>query len=326
MKKLDRATGALLGLAIGDALGTTGEFQRPGEFPEISEVAGGGVFRLEPGMWTDDTSMALCLADSLLEVRDFDPIDQLEKYVSWLRSGYRSSTGVAFDIGSITRRALTTFLGESCPFPGPSGEHDAGNGSIMRLAPIPIFYASDTDYRKKVLEFSALSSRTTHGAPACVEACQFMGLWIADAIRGQSKAQLFASVDEFVQLIELNNQRPLNPDLGAVLSGRYTAVGAEIISSGYVVHTLEVALWALRSTDDFRTGMLKVVNLGGDSDTAGAVFGQLAGAVYGLAKIPSTWNKAVHLSGEIQDLASQLLFAKLKAKDETILLKGVKSE
>ena len=137
--EMERYRGALLGLAVGDALGTTLEFRPPGTFEPISEIVGGGPFGLEPGEWTDDTSMALCLAESLIVRRGFDPIDQLGRYVAWWQTGHLSSTGECFDIGNATATALDGFLrtGKPC---GQTSEYSAGNGSIMRLAPVPMFY------------------------------------------------------------------------------------------------------------------------------------------------------------------------------------------
>jgi ADP-ribosyl-[dinitrogen reductase] hydrolase len=130
-----RYRGALLGLATGDALGTTLEFQPPRSFEPIDDMLGGGPFGLEPGEWTDDTSMALCLAESLVESRGFDPVDQLRRYVRWYRHGHNSSTGACFDIGITTREALHRFEQSESPFPGSTHPRSAGNGSIMRLAP-----------------------------------------------------------------------------------------------------------------------------------------------------------------------------------------------
>lgn len=138
---VDRCRGALLGLACGDALGTTLEFAPPGSFTPIDDLVGGGPFDLQPGEWTDDTSMALCLAESLLERRGLDPVDQLERYLRWWRGGHLSSTGRCFDIGNQTRRALATFERTRSPQPADPDPELAGNGSIMRLAPVPIAYA-----------------------------------------------------------------------------------------------------------------------------------------------------------------------------------------
>jgi ADP-ribosyl-[dinitrogen reductase] hydrolase len=301
---IDRAQGALVGLACGDALGTTGEFHQPGEFPPIRDMVGGGVFRLQPGKWTDDTSLALCLADSLLACGEFNSIDQLERYVRWFRSGYRSSIGKAFDVGDLTRQALTEYLGTGAAYPGQVGEWTAGNGSIMRLAPIPIFYSGAIE--SDLLKFSGLSSKTTHAEPICVEACQFMGLWIQRALAGASKEDLL-NISSLVSSIEKFNGTNLHPELRLVLMGRYLDKEVPIISSGYVVHTLEVALWALSSTENFEDGLIRVVNLGGDADTAGAVYGQLAGAIYGLRSIPKRWLEVLYLQQEIAELAKKLL-------------------
>ncbi|MCX7635479.1 MAG: ADP-ribosylglycohydrolase family protein, partial [Syntrophales bacterium] len=141
-RRLDRFCGCLLGLAVGDALGTTVEFQPPGSFPPLTAMVGGGPFQLKPGQWTDDTAMALCLAESLITCRGFDPRDQMERYVRWWQEGYLSSTGTCFDIGNTTRRALTAFLQTGNPMSGPTESSAAGNGSLMRLAPVPMFYTA----------------------------------------------------------------------------------------------------------------------------------------------------------------------------------------
>ena len=153
-----RFLGCLLGLATGDALGTTLEFCQPGTFEPIEDMVGGGPFNLPPGYWTDDTSMALCLAESLLECDGFDPVDQIQRYTRWWREGYLSSTGRCFDIGNTVRRALMCFEETGEPFPGPADPWSAGNGSIMRLAPVPMFYFRDPEL---AIEMAAQSSGTT---------------------------------------------------------------------------------------------------------------------------------------------------------------------
>jgi ADP-ribosyl-[dinitrogen reductase] hydrolase len=158
MDRLERFKGCLLGLAVGDALGTTLEFRPPGTFKPISDIVGGGPFRLKPGEWTDDTSMALCLAESLIEKNGFDPRDQMQRYVRWFREGYMSSNGRCFDIGNTTREALTRFERTGNPFSGPKHETSAGNGSIMRLAAVPLFYAGTPE---EAINRSAESSRTS---------------------------------------------------------------------------------------------------------------------------------------------------------------------
>ena len=136
----DRYRGSLLGLAVGDALGTTLEFKAPGTFEPLSEMVGGGPFKLQPGQWTDDTSMALCLAESLIECNGFNPQDQMERYRRWYREGYLSSTDTCFDIGNTVRTAIQVFEKTGEAYSGSTDPYSAGNGSIMRLAPVPLFY------------------------------------------------------------------------------------------------------------------------------------------------------------------------------------------
>jgi len=169
MEKRERYEGALLGLAAGDALGTTLEFKPPGSFTPLADMVGGGPFQLRPGQWTDDTSMALCLASSLVETGRFDPRDQMDRYVRWYREGYLSSTGRCFDIGNTVRAALERYAQTGDPYAGSTHPMSAGNGSIMRLAPVPLFFANDPSM---AIAMAAASSRTTHGVTAAVDACR----------------------------------------------------------------------------------------------------------------------------------------------------------
>jgi len=134
----DRYRGAFLGLAVGDALGTTLEFKAPGSFKPITDMLGGGPFGLKPGQWTDDTSMALCLAESLIEKGGFDPKDQMDHYCRWWLEGHLSSTGTCFDIGATVRTSLESYLRSGEPFAGSADPFTAKNGSLMRLAPVPL--------------------------------------------------------------------------------------------------------------------------------------------------------------------------------------------
>jgi ADP-ribosylglycohydrolase len=185
----DRYRGTLLGLATGDAVGTTVEFSAPGSFPPVADLVGGGPFGLEPGQWTDDTSMALCLAASLIECRGLDARDQMERYLRWHRDGYLSSTGRCFDIGNTVRTALHRFAHDpdKNPYAGSTDANSAGNGSLMRLAPVPLFYADDP---AEAIRRAAESSRTTHGARTAVDACRYMAALIVGALRGASKEDL----------------------------------------------------------------------------------------------------------------------------------------
>lgn len=129
----------MLGLAVGDAVGTTLEFNPPGSFNEIDDMVGGGPFHLVAGEWTDDTSMALCLAESLVEKQGFDPVDQLQRYTRWAKDTHLSSYGHVFDIGTTVQAALAKFAKTRESYCGSSDPWSAGNGSLMRLAPVPLF-------------------------------------------------------------------------------------------------------------------------------------------------------------------------------------------
>jgi ADP-ribosyl-[dinitrogen reductase] hydrolase len=295
--------GTLLGLAIGDAIGTTLEFRVPGTFNKISDMMGGGPFNLEPGQWTDDTSMALCLASSLIEKRKFDPVDQMERYCRWWHTGYFSSTGKLVDIGSNTVRALDNFERTGLPYSGPTDEKSAGNGSLMRLAPVAMMYHKVPEI---ALENAALSSRTTHGNIKSVDSCRYFAGLLIGIFQEKSKKDVLSSC--FAPVKEYWSTHKLDDSVLNVAKGSYKTIQPpEIAAKGYVIKTLEAALWAFYSTNNFREGCLKSVNLGEDADTVGAIYGQIAGAYYGEKGIPEKWRKKVFMSNEISEISDRLL-------------------
>lgn len=292
--RLDHATGCLLGLAVGDALGTTLEFTERDTRPHHTEMLGGGVFGLAPGEWTDDTAMALALADSLITRGGFDPHDLMDRFVLWWRDGVYSCTGTCFDIGATTQQALSRYRDTGEPFAGATDPHTAGNGSLMRLAPVALWTLDDP------VAAAALArdqSRTTHGAPQAVEACAFFVGLLRAALQGAGKAAVLTP--RFWRG---------HPDLEAVAAGSWRDKERHAISaSGYVIATLEAALWAVARTDSFEDALVLAVNLGGDADTVGAVTGQLAGALYGAQAIPERWLAPLAWRTRLTDLASALL-------------------
>ncbi|MGH3088260.1 MAG: ADP-ribosylglycohydrolase family protein, partial [Rubrobacteraceae bacterium] len=237
VRQIERYRGALLGLAAGDALGAAVEFQRPGSFKPVEDMDRDTAHGNPPGSWTDDTSMALCLAESLLECGAFDPVDQLERYVRWRRDGHLSSTGSCFDIGFTTSEALNRFQRTGDPRSGPTDPNKAGNGSIMRLAPVPLFFASRPE---DAIRYSGESSLTTHGAENAVDGCRYLGAVISGAINGASKEELLSNRYDPTGYWE---KYPLAPEIDEVASGSFKKK-TEIRGSGYVVRSLEAALWA----------------------------------------------------------------------------------
>lgn len=295
----DRFRGCLIGLAAGDAVGTTVEFKARGSFAPVKDMVGGGPFSLPTGAWTDDTSMALCLATSLVEKRGFDALDQMQRYLRWREEGYLSSIGRCFDIGNATSGALSRFKHSGDPYSGSDDPHSAGNGSIMRLAPVPMFFAGDP---QAAVANAVESSRTTHAAQECLDACRLFAAILLGALAGADKATVL-----FGPHTVLAEGAALGPKLQAIAEGAYRNKAAEQIhGSGYVVDSLEAALWSFWRTNNFRDAILTAVNLGDDADTTAAVCGQIAGAFYGESGIPGHWRKQLVMVQEIRTLADQL--------------------
>jgi ADP-ribosyl-[dinitrogen reductase] hydrolase len=300
----DRYRGSFLGLAAGDALGTTLEFSQPGSFEPITDIIGGGPFNLQPGQWTDDTSMALCLAESLIECHGFDATDAMQRFVRWWRHGHLSCTGDCFDIGIATRTALARFeQNPNEPYAGSDDPRSAGNGSIMRLAPVPLFFAQQPQL---AIEKAADSSCLTHAATECVDACRYLAALIVGAIQGRSKDELLA--DHFDPTGGgLWTRQPLCPRIDEIAAGSFRRNDPpEIRGSGYVVQSLEAALWAFDRGGDFADVVCRAANLGDDADSTSAVAGQLAGAFYGISGIPENWLTKLAMRDQIDGFAVRL--------------------
>lgn len=301
---LGRARGALLGLAVGDAVGTSVEFRAPGSFAPVVDMAGGGPFQLEPGQWTDDTSMALCLAESLIVCEGFDARDQMERYVLWWREGHLSSTGACFDIGGTIRGALGRYLHTREPFSGSTDERSAANGSIMRLAPVPIFFHREPD---KAVQLSGESSRTTHALAICVDACRYLGALVVSALSGIGRDEL---LDPELPAVAAIRREGLHHAIDEVASGSFRRRNPpEIRGDGYVARSLEAALWAFDRSSTFRDGCLLAANLGEDADTTAAIYGQFAGAFYADEGIPADWLAKLCMRDKIVRMATQLVEA-----------------
>lgn len=307
MVSLDRQRGTLLGLAVGDALGAAVEFQSPGGFPAVTGYRGGGPHGLPPGAWTDDTSMALALADSIASA-GWDLNDQARRYVAWWREGKYSVNDRCFDIGITTRRALSRFMqtGDARTSGDPS-EHASGNGSIMRLAPVPICYVSlFPDDLEELVRYFLESSLPTHASPQCLSACAYFGVVLCGLMHGIDRREVLAA--DWEPLLRLKQFHALHPEVEEVAAGSFRRKKPPAIAgSGYVVKSLEAALWAFHDAKDFRQAVLRAVNLGDDADTTGAVCGQLAGACWGESGIPKEWRDGLARKDLIEPLLAKLV-------------------
>lgn len=303
--QIERVTGALLGLAIGDALGTTLEFKPKDTYQPLTDMIGGGSFHLQAGQWTDDTAMMLCLADSLVGKGRIDLRDQIERYIRWYRHGENSCTGTCFDIGMTVRSALSRYESNAIPEAGSSSPNNAGNGSLMRLAPVAVFFAHDSE--EVAMEAAKLSSITTHGESRCMQACELMALLLHRIFNTKS----LPSKDAFLAKV-LNDYLALRPDSHAdvrlIASGKFVEKSRdEIHGSGYVIASLEAALWCFTHSESFEEGVLLAANLGEDADTTAAIFGQLAGAFYGRRNLPSQWKRIVAWESRLEQTALWLI-------------------
>ncbi|MGU3287650.1 ADP-ribosylglycohydrolase family protein [Methylobacterium mesophilicum] len=292
----DRALGAFIGLAVGDAIGTTLEFEARDTKPAVYDMVGGGPFDLLPGQWTDDTAMALSLADSLIACNGLDEHDLMERFCRWHDSGENSCTGTCFDIGITTRNALEQFRRTGDPIAGPTDDRTGGNGSIMRLAPVAIRHHNNPE---RLRDAARRQSYVTHGAVEAVDASEALAIALASLIEGKPLRDVLSA-----------SYGPFCPGVQAVMNGSWRGRGRnEIRSSGYVIHTLEASLWAVSETTTFRDAVLLAVNLGDDADTVAAVTGQIAGSAYGVSAIPREWVDRLAWKERLVQLSERLCAA-----------------
>jgi ADP-ribosyl-[dinitrogen reductase] hydrolase len=274
----DRALGSFIGLAVGDALGAPIEFKEPGEFTPITTYVGGGPFNLPSGYWTDDTSMAICLAEHIIAKNTIDGDDLLARFARWYVNGENSSTSVCFDIGNTTRANIVNYMSKGKYVPAPNLAYQSGNGSIMRLSPVAVRWHNSPDL---LWIHSRKQSLTTHGSDECLDACAELATLLGEGIRGDD---VLSKLQGWAQALPLH----------------------EVTNSGRASHTLTAAKWAVGSTDNFADAVLKAVNLGGDADTIGAVAGQIAGSIYGLVGIPHEWQNNLYDVTRLMSLARKL--------------------
>ena len=305
-----RVVGAMVGLAVGDALGVPVEFEpRSARVADpVRDMRGGGTWKLERGTWSDDTSLALCLAESIVE-KGFDPEDSGKRSLAWMDDGLWTARGEVFDVGGATRRALGKIRsGMPAVLAGGRDENDNGNGSLMRMLPASIWLGASAEGAR----FRAIAafSATTHGHPRSILGCWLHCLVAGALLRGEAPKDAYTAA--MVEAGSLLGSLPasVRAEAGAysrILDGKLPSlpIGA-VRGSGYVVHCLEAALWCLTTTADFASCVLAAVNLGEDADTTGAVAGGLAGLAYGSSAIPADWVAALAREAEIEALAGRL--------------------
>ena len=294
---IDRARGIMLGLAVGDAIGSSLEFG-PRVSPPLArrEMTGGGPFNLPVGAWTDDTALSIGLGKSLVACRKFDPLDAAQRFLAYYREGeYSSVPGTCVDIGITTRQALERFERTGDPFAGSTDEHSSGNGSAMRLASVAIFTLDAP--LEEAIHVARAQSRITHGSAVCLDGCSYLVQLLRLLLRGEEDPLKLA-------LPRFDG----HPDILKAKTALWGGVERRHVKSGgYVADTLTSSLWACANAPSFEHAVTLAVNLGSDADTTGAIAGALAGAKFGERGIPSRWLEPLAQRHRIGALALSLV-------------------
>jgi len=295
----DRFQGALLGLAVGDALAAHTQFRKPGSFAAVGDILGGGPFDLPRGAWSDDTAMALLLAESLNERDGFDANDQVERYARWQREGYGSATGQCVGITASVARALATALYKRQPFAGSHDPAQLDKEPLSRAAPAVMFFFADG---AKAAAKAAESARITCQAPMVLDCVRLYAAMLHQALAGREKAVILRPPRDW--WISVSTR----PEVLGIYEASYARRDlSEIQAGGQVVEALEAALWAFKRSANFREGALACANLGRDSDVVTAVYGAIAGAHYGVSSIPGIWRNSLMRQEAVIEAADRLL-------------------
>ncbi len=318
MAKLDsfasRWIGAILGFAVGDALGVPAEFMSRTELRQnpVTGMRSGGVHHQPAGTWSDDTSMTLCMVDSLT-AKGIDYSDQMERFADWLWNANNTARDEVFDVGGTTKRSIYKYLQDFPPLEcGETADYCCGNGSLMRILPLAMFitakYGSLTlDDQSAQLIHNA--SKCTHAHPRCQMAC---GIYCSVVFQLWGGTSFLETAVKTGVMSALEYYRK-KPEFTAVYSDfeSLTGIGkweeSRIQSSGYVLHTLQAALWCILTTSSYEECVCKAVNLGEDTDTTAAVAGGLAGLWYGVEGIPSGWLRQTAKCDQIERKSRQFL-------------------
>lgn len=304
----ERLVGCLVGLVVGDALGVPAEFKSRAQLDRapVREMTGFGTHAQPPGTWSDDSSMALATAESLLD--GYAPGDMMRRFHAWLTTGYMTAHGEVFDVGNATRAAIARHArGLPQEAWGGREEHDNGNGSLMRIAPLAcaVHRLDAATIVARSVEVSAL----THAHPRSTMCCAYLSLVLRGLLAGQALAAAMRAATADLQGVLGPEEARL---LGRVLDGSVLAAPREEISgSGYVLHCLEASLWAAGQGQDFASSVLLAVNLGDDTDTTGAVTGAICGAMHGVRGVPAAWQATLARGELVRELAERLAMKSL---------------
>lgn len=296
----NRFKGALFGLACGDSVGAIAEW-KPKEWLLQNPVTGmqdNPTHGLKAGQFTDDTSMALCLAQSLIDHDGTNQLDQMKKYSLWYMQGYMGCNNKCNGIGRTTRLSIEEFLKTGQYIAIDTNPEKAGNGSIMRLAPLPMFYFQDFN---SLIKNTIKSTRVTHGSYESIYAAVLFSIYMHRALMGVSKQNILSPVHF------LANDMNITAGLQDIIFSEYLKKPYdEIKGTGYVIESLEAALWCFYNTDNYKDAVLMAANMGYDADTTAAIVGQLAGAHYGYDTIPEEWVAVLDMKHTIDSIIDSI--------------------
>ncbi len=309
---MEKMTAMLIGHAMADAIGVPVEFSKRAHLKKnpVTGILEYGTYHQPAGTWSDDTSLSIAAMESISRLGKIDYADIMKNFVEWYEHDKFTANDVIFDVGNTTAQAIENFMLGITPLEcGPTNESTSGNGSLMRIFPVAAYlYLKrgnnfDADAMQTVHNFS----RITHGSYSCQMSCGVYSLIAAEIFDGQDlKKAILSGINKAKNFYgNLREFEEAAQRLARIFDANFANLPEEEISSrGYVIASLESALWCLLNTDNYKDLVLKAVNLGGDTDTIGAIAGGLAGAFYGLEEIPAEWLSALKKKSYLEKIAA----------------------
>ena len=298
---MNQIKAVMLGHAVGDALGVPVEFNNRESLKNnpVTSMRGFGTYHVPSGTWSDDTSMSLCALDVLSKgTVNYQSI--MKNFCSWYYHDKFTATNVLFDVGNACADAIETYfnLRHSATKCGSNSEWSNGNGSLMRIHPFVLYAYYNNIDDDTLVDMIASASSLTHAHQCSIDGCTIYAYVLKEILNNQSKQSVYNGLNKVKNQVKTKNKyynRLLNQDIVSVDE-------REIKSSGYVVDSLEAAIWCLLTTDNYHDCVLKAVNLGEDTDTVAAIAGGLAGALYGIESIPKDWLETLKKKDMIENM------------------------
>lgn len=308
---------SIIGFVVGDAIGVPVEFNKREDLTAnpVVDMKEFGTHNQPKGTWSDDTSMMIATMDSISECQEINYEDIMTRYYRWYKESEYTATNITFDVGLTIRRALEKFgKGTKCINCGMRDYNSNGNGSLMRMLPISLYMINQNYDTKTEIETTYYYSSLTHAHDISIMGCKLYTDIIKELLKTGNLREALGALKNYDYKSYYDNYLMYNN----IITGRIMEMTEEQIkSTGFVVSTLEASIWSILNSNSFEEAVLKAVNLGGDTDTIGAITGSIAGIIYGYNSIPKKWIDSIQNKELVSKITEKFIIT-LKKKENLV--------